>query len=706
VLRATAHSADAKEAERIASELTKDRERIKGWRRIEDYCATDPCDPASETPDNIDKTARDYMAINSAELRRLMSNTQDDHFFTMARPGLARFRPKAAVAVLRALADQAVVRAQPEFRQAVFMLAGHTVALEDRVAIPYVGKAREIAQAALEAGEDRNNEAWAAAQYALRVAFPHMTGDAQFDALVNHPVDQTVLLELGYLFQPTNESELERALEKAIRDRNTVAQFRILCFAEYSRTPLTTRCKEMVLNLVTSANDHVRLSALGLIQSVVDPALLAGLVKTGWSAATLDTVSHKVEILHGSQGLVLAAEQGAITLDVCLGRIAFSAYESLAERLGPEAAMAVADRLNTAIHRAAEFQVTGNLPDIEQTLEGRRWPVILEVSEKPSHEDSPYERLRRFAEPGDAWYERQKQNQEATSRFERDLTKAGAQLIIQAVTVGLVAAIDKVLPTLVDSWSMFFATLDNKALNNVHNVALVVAQVISKRDYATGRTLFDRLRNTSPHVRVTFGRDKIALDAVAAWSAADSNEVKELCFARLDRIGNDYELAMEVSAAIKAERVYLLREYVVERRQRLEPAHRARAAMVAGLSPGESWAIETIDMLKDEHGFLHRAYQGAKYAMERHQWSRYWAAQMRIATDPVDLWRYAVLLSKIVDGRFKWSEVEGETPTPLVKRFETTLNDPIRNRIASWKGKRESKLFGMNAPNKLFLPAD
>ena len=106
-----------------------------------------------------------------------------------------------------------------------------------------------------------------------------------------------------------------------------------------------------------------------------------------------------------------------------------------------------------------------------------------------------------------------------------------------------------------------------------------------------------------------------------------------------------------------------------------------------------------------EHGFLKRAYEGAKYAMERHQWSRRWAAQMRAATDPVDLWRYTVLLSKIVDGRFNGTEVEGDTPSPTESNgFGTTLNDPIRNRVRKWKDKRDSKLFRMNAPNKAFLP--
>jgi hypothetical protein len=520
---------------------------------------------------------------------------------------------------------------------------------------------------------------------------------------MNHPKDKTILLGLGYLFQPVDPEKLERALDKAVQEDNPVAQFRTFCFAEYSRTPLTAHTKELVLHLLTSEENHVRLSALALIQATADPVLLAGLVNSGWSAATLDAVSHKVEILHGSQALVLAAEKGMITLEACLDRIALSAYESLAKRLGAEASLAITDRLNTAIAKSAEFQVTGNLPDIEQSFEGRHWPVIFEVSDKSNENETTHDRFQRLAETGDAWYERQRRNQDAAERFERELTKAGAQLIIQSVTVGLITQIDKVAPGQIDAWRAFFQKLDKKALNNVHNIAAVVAEALSRRDAAAGMALFGLLRTSSPHVRVTFGRDKIGLDSTAIWGAADSNEITELRFSRLDNIGNDHELAMEILAAIRANRVNVLRDYVVDRRKRAEPAHRARAAMVAGLSPDEPWAAETVGMLKNEHGFLGHAYEGAKYAQERHQWARHWAAQMRTATNSMDLWRGALLLSKIVDGRFKASEVEGETPSVLIKRFGTTLNDSIRNRIGKWKNKRESKLFGMKVPNKNFL---
>jgi hypothetical protein len=383
---------------------------------------------------------------------------------------------------LRAFADQAVSRSLPEFRQAVFFLDNHTIGLEPRVAAPYIEKAREIAQAALDIGEDKNSEYWAAAQYALVVAFPHINGDAQFDALINHPEDRTVLLELASLLEPIAESKLECALEKAVVENDPVTQFRILCFAEYSRSPLSLRTKELVLSLLVSTNDHVRLSALGLIQATGDPLLLTGLAQSNWSAVLLDAVEQKIELLHGSQALVLAAKQGAITVEACLDRIALSAYESLALELGNEATLAVADRLNTAIRKAAEFQVSGSLPNIEQSFEGRYWSVVLQVSEKPSQDETQDERFQRIAESSDAWYERQKRNQEVANRFEQDLTKAGAELITHSVTVRLIEAIDNVTPAFIDSWCTFFQSLDKKALNNVYNIASVVAEAISKRN--------------------------------------------------------------------------------------------------------------------------------------------------------------------------------------------------------------------------------
>jgi hypothetical protein len=703
LLHATGESSDAAEADQIIADLTKDREKRDGWRLVETFCATDPCDPSSQRPANIDATAEKYSALDVSTLKEHTGKGRNDHLFDMARPGLARFRPDAALGTMRRFAEHSLSRPPADFRTAAFFIEPHAIALEDSAALAFVAKAAEIATEALEG--DKNDEKYIAAQYALLIAFPYMSGDAQFDALIAHPKDSTFLKVLGDLLQPCDPIKMEAALEKAVADNNEVAQFRILAFAELSGTPLTQRTKDLTIGLLTSNHKHVRLSALGLIRTTADADLLAALVNSAWSAKDLDSASDNVEMLYGSEALVLASAKGLLSAEACLERIDLLAYQDFATRLGPKAALAVAARLDVAIRTAAEFKVQVNLPNIEQCFEGRHWPSVLEASEKPVDDDQRVAAQLDHLSDADAWHQRQERNQDAAERFERDLSKAGALIIAKSVRAKLLVEIDKASSGTTDGWLDFFLGLEQGALDNVHNVASALAEAISFRNSAGALTLIERLCNGSPHVRATFGRDHLSLDAVTAWAAAPDAEIKALRAHRLDRCGNDHELAMEVLAAVWANREDELRDYVLDRRSREEPAHRARAVMVAGLCPAEDWALGTITLLKDTHGFLKRAYAGATYAMDRHLWSKHWSRQMGAATDPVDVWCYSVLLYKIVDGRFNLSDLIDGKPSPLIERFAPTFDSAIRNRIYRWKKERSSNLFGMRAPDRMFLPS-
>ena len=46
---------DAGQVRILTEALTSDRDRPFSWRLVEDYCATDPCDPTSERPDNMNQ---------------------------------------------------------------------------------------------------------------------------------------------------------------------------------------------------------------------------------------------------------------------------------------------------------------------------------------------------------------------------------------------------------------------------------------------------------------------------------------------------------------------------------------------------------------------------------------------------------------------------------------------------------------------------
>ncbi|MFJ4257503.1 hypothetical protein ACIP01_11250 [Pseudomonas monteilii] len=707
ILRATGDSDDACRANSIAEELTKDREKYQGWRLVENYCASDPCDPSSEEPDNIDITAHNYAAIDLAKICAKRSQSTDDHFFEKAQPGLARFRPKAAIETLRALADHALTRDTAEFRLAANMLRSHTVGLKKRATKLYIEKAAEIAQSSLDNGTDENNEAWVAAQHALSVAFAHLSGDEQLAALLNHPKDKSILFDLAWLLQPVEPSVLDRAINTAIQEDNQLSQFRILFFAEYSKTSISTEFKTIALALIKSSDHLVRLSTLSLIHAVADPILLKGLVNSEWSAAHLDAIEHKMEILYGAQALSYSLELGFLTIDEFLSRAPFCAYETLPISLGAKTINFISKYLDSAISRAIAYETPENLPCIEQNFEGRYSPVVLSVSESASERASAAQdfstHLDRLSETSDAWYRRQKLSRDRADDFEKKITAAGAQIIVKSVTASLIVAIDQADKPLIDSWLQQFLNLSDSSLSNVHNIALMIAEVVSRRDPLAGLQLYCRLKNNSSHVKLTYGRTKTEADALSSWRAADSDEIKSLCFARLDSMSNDHDLAMEILAAIRADRLKLIRDYVIDRRQRAEPAYRARAVMVAGLSPDEEWATSTIEMFKEEKGFLQQAYKAAKYSMDRHQWSRHWASKIRQAESAEDVWRFTILLSKIVDGRYCSSDIMGDKSTPLIERFGVTLEDQIHNRIRKWKSKRKPKLFGMNAPAKSLI---
>ena len=54
---------DAVEASVLSERLTEGEERLTGsWKLVEQYCTTDPCDPASAEPDNVREDGKGVLA--------------------------------------------------------------------------------------------------------------------------------------------------------------------------------------------------------------------------------------------------------------------------------------------------------------------------------------------------------------------------------------------------------------------------------------------------------------------------------------------------------------------------------------------------------------------------------------------------------------------------------------------------------------------
>ena len=702
LLRATGDLSDAKEATALIEELTKDQERLPGWRLIENYCASDPCDPTSERPANIDRTAEKYPAIDFTKIYSTVGGSPEHHFVEGAMIGLARFEPSAAVSGLRKLASDILTREGEGFRFGVFFLEDHTAVLDDDTARRFVPKAADIGARAL-AMEDKHKQGWMAAQYALLIAFPHMSGNEQLEALVAHPKDNNIVLELGHAMRQCDSDRFRIELQRAVDDDDTSVQFKLLAFARCNGTELDDLTKSLVTGLVISPSTMVRLCALGLILRLPDIGMVEAVVASDWSASALNIAEHSFEIWYGSRVLVQASAHGLLSDEECLNRIAVNAYPDFAHARGPEGTALVAKRLDAAIERASRYGTELNLPDIEVKVKPPDGPRGYYLRDKPNPREFEIEKLKRFSEKAENFYERQDRNETIFKEFTYDLTQAGAELLIESVTESLVSAIAAIDLPLVGKWYRLFMSMDSKMLAQMHNVATIVAEAMSRHDPVASAEFFRRLIDVPPMVRVTLGSAELDLCTASRWNAGDSDAMQSLRFQRLDKAPNDDAIASEVLAALRAGKEDILRGYVADRIARPEPSYVARAIMVAGFSNLPDWAVQTIARFEDSHGFVGEAYDAAKYAMDRYKWSVYWTELLANATTEIDLWRYAVILSKIADGRFRYPPQVILNGDSILARYANSVEDSIEARIKKWRDKRSKTLFGMDAPNRVYL---
>jgi hypothetical protein len=702
ILRATGESSDAARAEAIAKELTKDRPYHPGWRLIEDYCESDPCDPASRKPGNIEDTAAKYRALDVAGLHTGMSPSTADHFFRDARPGLARFAPAAAIEVHRRFSVDIVGRTGFARRQGMLALVPHSAILEQGVVDALVKGAKAGDPLDVEKGGAERDE-WITSQYALLAAFPHLDGNAQLATIAALP-ESALLIKLLDCTRPADAGVAERELERTYQGGDPKAQGRILSFIYSSRTELSPRSKQLAGFLLDSPDRMVRSYALAIAAKSQDTEMLQHVARSHWRAASLDPDKDYYELWYGSSALVAAAEKGLIGSEDLLGRIALGFYGLAAERLGAATAKLVAERIDAAIGKIAGLGGIPVLPSVEQSVGSAddRRPPLLSLADDPAPLDAK-DFFKRLSESSEEYETRQKQSWQAFNEFSRTLTDADARIALEGLSSGGVKAMIAAAPHFANAWIALLANLKDGKLRYLHGFGVTLAQAVAPTNPPGAASLLRRLIETEPLIRYVVGPAEVPSETLAVWSATDVPDVKALCFARLDAATTDQEIAVEVLAAFAAGRNGLIAEYVDEKLATGEPAAIARALMVSGFSDTNPHADGVLKRYAGESGFLARTHAAAMYAYERNSWARAWLLRMKSAKSGEEFWESAMLLVKIVDGRYALWESVSSAEFDVYRHFMPTLNDRIDQRIKRWRTLRRDKLFGEKAPNALLL---
>jgi hypothetical protein len=703
LLQATGDTADAGRAQLLIEELATDHPKFR-WRLVEDYCATDPCNPVSPRPENIAGTAEKYAAIDVSKIRRSMGNSEVDHFFETARPGLARFEPGVAIDKHREFIANVLARNGFALRQGIFETHHHNPLVTPEHAHSLVDRVK--AGTVWDLDDDLpERDRWVVSEYHLLLAFPLLTARTQIDTMLSgHAIDH-ILCELMYVAKPLDEVTFEVLLDKAVSDNDERAQFIVLVFGGSTATPVSQKARRHLARLAQGASGRVRAHALYLILKIGDEPAIETVAKSGWRAAADSTRDD--ETWYGSLIILEAAARGMIRLDEVLDRIDPQLYGKAVTRLGSDLTRDAALRIDASIRSAAGLPLDAALPDIElpqQDGDSAELPRYT-ATEKPSASADPVDdALRRLSESNEAFQERQKRARELFTAFRAQLTKANAWVVIDRLQIREFDAIAAANRDLAESWYDLFTTLPTARRTFIHNLGLLLAHALAEWNPDKAFRLFTFLSNSKPFVRFTYGLARVTLESMTLWSAKDHPFLESLRFARLDKAGNDDELAVEVLAALLSGKDAMLRTYIESRLHTGQPAMIARALMVAGFSDHNKFNDEVLGRYeKDTPGFIGRARAAAMYTYERNVWSKHWFRQMRETQSPEDFWRYSVLLSKIIDGRFEvWHSVVDHVGEPY-QMFWPSVYGRLQNRFSRWQTHRQRTLFGEEAPPKVFL---
>ncbi|MFZ2959353.1 MAG: hypothetical protein WA705_20900 [Candidatus Ozemobacteraceae bacterium] len=703
VLYAMGNADDGKQSQELAKELTKDRPQFKGWRLLEDYCAEDPCDPNSKKPENISKTSEQYSKIDIAQLRTGMSMGTEDHFFEMARPGMVRFEKFVTVEKHREFAANVICRTGFRLRQGLLELPEHNSIFSQNEAQELIKK--QVADNFADQNDGLSEQdKWLISQYRLLLAFPFLDARAQAEALCSNEYKEKLLLSLFESAKPLNEKDFEILLEKACTENNELNQYILLGLAKFTAVKLSIKTRAFIGELLESQSRRVRTEAMGLIAISGDEVLLRKIAQSDWKVERAES-EDDFEAWYGSAAVLEAAKLGLLPHSEAIVRISPRLFGQAATTLDAETVRNIAFRLNEAIYRVVGLNSDLYGPDMVLQLNPAApyEPSRFFVGDQQSNSKDDLEEMKRLTESREAFEQRQKCNIGAFLEFKAKLTTEKAYLVLDRFDLKEFATVVAAAKELANRWYELFMKIPDEKIPIVHNLAFFLGHALVPTDPEKSAELFLRFGKSKPLVRFTVSLAAIPLDSIAIWTGDSNSIIDQLRLARLDAVGNDFDLSIEVLAALVSEKEDLLFDYVKRKLEKDEPSEIARGIMVAGFSDACEFNENTLARFEGMNGLTGRAQKAAKYAYERNLWSRYWFEKMCQTEDNVDYWRFSVLFSKIVDGRFVfWEKTFSNRGKPFLT-FGHLLEDQLKNRFKCWENHRSKKLFGEDAPAGIFL---
>jgi len=701
LLRATGAPEDDEYAEKLYLERTKDREQPKGWRLIEKYCEVDPCDPGSPFSTRIVNTSVEYAKIDVSKLCSHRGQSEEDLFLEMARPGMARFAGRVAVAKHLEFANELLSRLELPLLYCAHSLLDHGVLVTREAALLIVSRIQALYGSTCLKYDD-DHKAWSAVQLLLQLAFPLLTAEEQIEALLHDSSGDNYSTNLLPFAKPLDADTFSSQLMKSVEVADLRKQSFLLSFAASTKTSLDSESRRLTGELTSSVSTKVRAAAFALIANLKDPELLKLVAESNWQTGSTDK-HEEYENWAGSIVLLKAVEGGYCHGEAVVSRIAQSLYPASIGVFGGVALQFVVKKLEQAIRNVLQLDLNRAAPEIMLNApQGEPLaPYTFTLSSRAQNPSDPIADFKQHME------DRKDENfhkklRESFKAFSSDLSNQEAHIILEHFDLIGIRNICQMAHGFSNSMYNFFTSVASDKLPLVGNLIVFLASAISQSEPQKAVQLYRLANGFTPFVHYAYTSSEIPLITWALWHGHDHPDLNKLRFERLDESMNNQAIFQEVLAALLNKKENLLKEYISSRLNDGRPYFIARALVATGFCDNSAWHDDILSRYSDVAGFVGEAYKASAYAYERNVWARHWYNLMSSAGSADEYWRYSVLFLKVLDGRFDlWKDSFARNP--LAISFEQTLHSSQKQRIKKWATHRIKKLFSDDVPNEVFI---
>ena len=700
MLYATGLHEDAVQAKKIALELRRNDSGFEGWRLIESYCATDPCDPSSKKPDNIRVTGNRLREIPVEEISCGRGSFEHDHFRQDALTGLVRFYPGVALSKHKELLTHLPKRSGDCYRQ--LSISGWYLA-------PLMSQviARDIVEG-LKDGFNLQNipkkDHYHIGMYALKPALRYLSPAKQLEVMSLPVFEGSYFLDVTPHLKPLVGSDFTDKFVKILMSEVKESIVPVLAFMQYTDTEIADELIEFLLPLMFHSSLNIRVAVFGVILKRNITSGFEFHCKSDWRF-DLDGMN-SYEAWYGSWILVEATKLGFCSISDVFERCSLEVWVKSLASLEAEAQQMIIEVMDNAfcllagspIHSKPFFDVSIQEPDYSEPPH-----YSLESLQKT---DGPKRTIRdvmeHMNETDDEFLGRHKKLREAFDRFKSSLDKNVAIWILSRLEKIDLANINKLDSKIVERW---MRSLLSSATENIFfekNLYCLIATTCSEKFPREANELFRKVVFSKGFATVTYSNGLTA-DHFAIWESGRSQVLESLRTDRLNATKNDHLIALEVFAAEKCGRDDFIRSYVNENISSDHPYLQSRAIMVAGYSDQTKYFESLLKLKALESGL---AGDTAKVALEAHKrccWSKHWASVMIEAKNKEEFWCAAQLLVKIVDARIGLFLEESKGLGLYWESYNQELQKGIKKRTDKWKTKRKETLFGIKGIDEIFI---